>query len=276
MSRVLIVGLGSIGNRRARMLAEMGHCVFTCDPAVGAAQFDDLSFALDVLKSEYGGLQAALVCTPAAAHYEVARQCVEAGIPSFIEKPLCATWEDLSRFGDLARYCAAIADPPAIGVACNMRYAYDVESAGYPFATLWSEKPLWDWRPGAMKAYGENGIILESAVHELDVACSLFGPIRSAEVVGSADNVTICVRHECGESAIICNWSDYADTRRYLMLQGHAERPPRYVEPDLSDDMYRREMADFLAGRFVNPLATALRVTDVAIRLQEEVSRESA
>lgn len=261
--RVLVIGCGSIGSRRARLLAEMGHTVTGVDPVAGRC----VGFPGGVFLGLDGGLahgpyDAAFVCTPADTHLEVARQCVEAGIRTFIEKPLCTTWGALAGFGRLA---AAYPDVP-VGVACNLRYAYDLAADLFEEPVLlWSRKPLKDWRPGAVGAYLANGIVLESAIHEIDFAVSVKGPIMEASALVDRDRAVLSFIHERGSSVIDVDWSSDTDTCRGALLNNGV-----VAAPDLSDEMYRREMAAFLDGPPANPLADALHTTAWALRLQAQ------
>ncbi|MEC7565213.1 MAG: Gfo/Idh/MocA family oxidoreductase [Planctomycetota bacterium] len=92
--RVLIVGVGSIGERHLRCFQNTGRCsVIFCEPhaelrAVIAQRynlsehFDDLSAAI-LAKPD-----AAVICTPAHLHVSQARQLASAGVHLLIEKPL--------------------------------------------------------------------------------------------------------------------------------------------------------------------------------------------
>ena len=55
------------------------------------------------------GIQAVAVATPAATHYDVVRQCLEAGKDVFVEKPLALNAEEGQRLVALAQ--PAVADP---------------------------------------------------------------------------------------------------------------------------------------------------------------------
>ena len=253
--RVLVIGCGSIGSRRARLLAEMGHAVTGIDIA------DSLADALTA------GPAAAFVCTPADTHYEIASACAAAGVPTFIEKPLCASWADLARFSALP-----LRSDRQVNVACNMRYAYN----GFPASSmlhLESSQPLKDWRPGAEVTYRAHGIVLESAIHELDLIRYWLGPIARAEIVGTADRVLIGTTHRDGGTASIrCDWGENAEGERFVLSIGYG----RTLWPDTSDQMYRREMVDWLDAvkrdsMPVNSLARALEVTAWALRLRDQL-----
>lgn len=92
--RILVVGVGSIGERHARCFHETGRAeVSICElnPDLRQQVADRYSFS-----GSFGSLEealenpptAAVICTPAQVHIPVAQQLAEAGIHLLVEKPL--------------------------------------------------------------------------------------------------------------------------------------------------------------------------------------------
>ncbi len=97
--RVLVVGVGSIGQRHARIIYELGHEVAPCDnnPALvdevctrhGLSQgFVDYQQALSQ------GFDAVVVCTPNHLHAPVALAALAQGCHVLMEKPIAHTLDD--------------------------------------------------------------------------------------------------------------------------------------------------------------------------------------
>jgi len=268
--RVLVIGCGSIGSRRARLLAEVGHEVLGFDP-LRYASADPPPYP-SAQHHYWQKADAAFICTPAETHLDIARECVEVGIPTFIEKPLALSLDGVSDLMTLA----ADRNVPVM-VACNLRFAYgDVPPEDWPVPLLfWSHKPLRDWRPGAVETYTENGIIMESAIHELDLVYSISGPIQRAQISVAGNRHLMVISHDgAGPSVLDIDWSDSAETKRCAMVLGGG-----VAVPDLTDRMYELEMAHFLdcvqmGVQPCNTLADASHVLGWALHLRDELRNQ--
>lgn len=288
--RVLIVGAGSIGKRRARLLAEMGHGVSVADEPLFES-FEEAADLNDWHERMFGPrcwerrpnsviltdidtatrnaeVAAAFICTPAETHWTLTADLLRNRIPAFVEKPL-----DASATSVLA---ASISTPDTIVMgACNMRWAYSLPARRWRHLLMVSQCPLERWRPGATSIYGEHGIILESAIHEMDVAYSVLGRIEAAEVEGDLNACEIRLTHERGTSHIVADWREDSGTNRSVVAIDE-DYQQHSLMPDTSDDMYRSEMEHFLecvrtGERPCNTLADAAHVCGWAIRLTDQL-----
>ncbi|XVH33845.1 Gfo/Idh/MocA family oxidoreductase (plasmid) [Haloferacaceae archaeon DSL9] len=96
--RAGVIGVGSMGQNHARAYAELGttslEAVFDVDTARAEAvaarhgtvalEMDDFLAAVDI----------ASIAVPTAFHYEMARQCIEAGVHVLVEKPFVDNVEE--------------------------------------------------------------------------------------------------------------------------------------------------------------------------------------
>ena len=284
--RVLIVGAGSIGSRRARLLAEMGHEVTLYDldqtrascaaGGAGCAVWDQ-----EGRRSPFGPngepwsgrwqFDAAFVCTPADTHIRMANHCISAGWRGlFIEKPLSTSMDGIPEL---------IAECEARGVvtmgACNMRWAYPRTHELWPRVSIEDSRPLDDWRPGARDAYGQSGIVLEAGIHWLDLAAALIGRIEEVELEAEGcddDHIRLLARHAHRSATILLDWRPTAPTVREVIVSGRGAR--RVLFPDWSDEMYRSEMAHFLAHvesgtATTNPIANAAETLRWALKARD-------
>ena len=90
---VAVVGCGYWGKNLVRVFSQLGALGCVCD--TDAARFSALKIQgnppkytgklADVLAD--AGIRAVAVATPAATHYDVVKQCLEAGKDVFVEKP---------------------------------------------------------------------------------------------------------------------------------------------------------------------------------------------
>jgi UDP-2-acetamido-3-amino-2,3-dideoxy-glucuronate N-acetyltransferase len=91
---VAVVGCGYWGKNLVRVFSQLGALRCVCD--TDSARFSSLAIQGDppkftnVLADVLGNadIQAVAVATPAATHYQVVKQCLEAGKDVFVEKPL--------------------------------------------------------------------------------------------------------------------------------------------------------------------------------------------
>jgi predicted dehydrogenase len=108
---IAIIGCGYWGVNYIRLFEELAESrvVTVCDPQTERLQeisrrFPgiDLSADLDIALNK-DGVDAVVVCTPATAHYEVSRRCLEVGKHVLVEKPITTTVteaEDLINLAD--------------------------------------------------------------------------------------------------------------------------------------------------------------------------------
>jgi predicted dehydrogenase len=193
--KLLVVGAGSIGARHVANAAPLGEtAVVDLDAAraaraaapVGATVFERLD---DALAWRPDGV---VVATPHETHDAIARRCLPLGRPILVEKPLTPR---------AAEAAALAADADAAGVplftVCNMRFHIGPStlkrtlSALGPvrFARLHYGNYLPNMRPGAdyrtlyCARRATGGGVIRDAIHEIDYACWLFGPVAAVTCV---------------------------------------------------------------------------------------------
>lgn len=267
MLDVLVVGLGSIGRRHARIWANLGANVTGVDPIVAHDSLD-LPLAgvfanLDRLRAARGNLEPALVivATPSAQHVDdllnLADRWPAAKI--FVEKPLATSQAQLGRIKEW------LADSPAAGervtVAGNMRFhtgpatihqaLAKVEVYGQPLALdavtgsyLPNWRPKQDYRENyAARRYTGGGVILDG-IHELDLAIWLAGRVskaagmvslsRSLEIE-TEDRANLVLRHANGvQSHVAMNYLDRGVTRRLQLVTSEGTLLWDWHEPQVT------------------------------------------
>lgn len=102
-----VIGIGYLGKEHARIYRELGTSelvgVSDSDPA-RKAKADELGvpFYPDY-RDLLGQVQAVSIATPTFTHYEIAKQCLEAGVHTLIEKPITLKLADANELIALAR-----------------------------------------------------------------------------------------------------------------------------------------------------------------------------
>ena len=193
----LVVGLGSIGERHVRNLQHLGvgELIVCRSRGLPPRGVDPDSFEVVI------GLEAALlrrpdfavICTPTSLHFAQALACIEAGVPTLIEKPATTTREELSRLR-----AAAMAHGTLWSVAYMMRHHPLLKRAKAlirsgelgalrSFRSHWGEY-LPDWHPWedyrdsyAAKAALGGGALLTLS-HDLDLAAWFLGVLDEVAV----------------------------------------------------------------------------------------------
>ncbi|UZN02966.1 Gfo/Idh/MocA family protein [Cellulomonas sp. S1-8] len=129
-----------------------------------------------------------LVTLPHGQHYEVIRQCVEAGSHVLIEKPLVPDVESATSLLELAeRSGRSIVTLTQRPIRPEFRYLRHVlDTIGEPYWAEWCYSmafaaPTSGWRSEWEHARG--GVLLDMGYHALDVLTDVFGP---AEVLGAS------------------------------------------------------------------------------------------
>jgi predicted dehydrogenase len=175
-SRALVIGYGSIGQRHARLLAELGvdiACV-TQQFTTQCESFDSIPRALEAWNPDY-----VVIASPTSKHASdlssLLDNCFQG--PILVEKPL---------FSDVTVLNKPL--PDTVFVGYNLRFHDSVQQLklilkDQPILTvsLWNAQYLPDWRPGrdyratssAKKSAG--GGVLRDLSHDLDLLLYLFG-----------------------------------------------------------------------------------------------------
>jgi predicted dehydrogenase len=184
----LVIGAGSIGQRHAKNLKNLGINVtlFDTDGDIltracsegGYYSTEDLNYAL--CKQPF---DLALVCTPTHLHIPIAQSVADAGVNLFIEKPLSHSWNGIEKListvkkNDLyATMGFMLRFEPGLKHLKNL-----IDPKDIAFAQVEGGSYMPAWRPGTdyRKTYCSNssmggGAILDG-VHEIDYICWLLG-----------------------------------------------------------------------------------------------------
>lgn len=211
--RILIAGLGAIGQRHARNLRTLrgdgvellayrqrrlkqviteslsSDASRDVEEELGVTTFDDLDAALAARPD------AVFICTPSSQHVAIAQRAADAGCHLFIEKPVSNT---LDGVGQLLQ---SVADRKLIAVVgCQWRFhpcvialhvllttrsLGDVRSAELDYADYLPDwHPYEDYRTSyAARAELGGGVVL-TQIHDYDLAFWLFGAPRAVRAAG--------------------------------------------------------------------------------------------
>jgi len=196
VSRILVLGCGSIGQRHIRNLLSLNAdniLVFDTDQEK-LREVKNISLAIET--SDNLSLlwkknpEIAFIAVPTSLHLKYALMAARRGCHLFIEKPLSHNTKGINYFLSIIRKNKLITL-----VGCNMRFYWaiseikklvDKEAIGRIIsARIEAGQYLPDWRPGQdySKSYSARkklggGVILD-AIHEIDYAQWIFGDIKN-------------------------------------------------------------------------------------------------
>lgn len=175
MIRMGVIGVGAMGSHHARILSDLpgAGLVGVYDrngrqAAAVASRYATRAFASpEALLAE---VDAVVVAVPTELHYEIGRQALAAGCHVLMEKPLA---HDLQTAGDLCRQAAALGQELMVGyverfnpAVARLRDLLDGEDLlSLTFTRVGPEPPR----------SGETGVILDLAIHDLDLLLHLSG-----------------------------------------------------------------------------------------------------
>ncbi|HVC95758.1 MAG TPA: Gfo/Idh/MocA family oxidoreductase [Pirellulales bacterium] len=220
--KVLVIGVGSIGERHVRCFQDTGRAdaslleideglARTVAVRYGVSVHADLDSALAT------GVEAAVVATPAPLHVPLATRLVEAGLHVLIEKPLGTTLDGIERLrqavverGVVAAVAYVYRLHPALAAMrqaiCEGRFGRPVELvavAGQHFPTY---RPAYRTIYYADRASG-GGAIQDALTHLVNAGEWLLGPM---------DRLVVDARHQLLEDV------DVEDTVHVLARHGPA------------------------------------------------------
>lgn len=212
--KVVLVGLGRMGANHLRVLKETPG--FELVAVVDAqAVKPDLGVPLVRSVADLKGLdfEAAVVATPTVTHHELALELIAMGKHLLIEKPIASTFEQgreilaaahakgtklvvghVERFNPAVRKLREIIREGFLGTAIHFAFT---RVGGYPKTVL-----------------AGNNVILDLAVHDIDVLRSMVGPVKLEHSMchvtwheGVFDTAEIFLAAGTGASATVhVNW----------------------------------------------------------------------
>jgi UDP-N-acetylglucosamine 3-dehydrogenase len=178
-TKIALVGLGRMGKNHMRVLRSTPglELVAVVDPHVhppvdlGPARF--LCHASDLVAIDF---DAAIVATPTATHYGIARALTRMGKDLLVEKPIAGTFADGE---DLLERTEARGTRLVVGHVERfnpaVRRLREILRAGRLGTPLHFEFTRAGGCPETVRG---NNVILDLAVHDMDVLRSLVGPVK--------------------------------------------------------------------------------------------------
>jgi UDP-N-acetylglucosamine 3-dehydrogenase len=213
--RILLVGAGKMGSNHLRVLSAEKNLQITgvVEPFLKPDLPAGVKLYTSISQVDPNSFDAALIATPTETHFEVAKQLIEFKKDLLVEKPLASTPKQASELIDRAK-AAGIKlfvghverSNPAV------RRLKEIIAKGWIGKAIHCSFTRVGGYPQNVKS--GNNVLLDLAVHDLDVFQYLFGSfhvkssiIHSTIVPGTADTAEILLKGNSGISANIhVNW----------------------------------------------------------------------
>jgi predicted dehydrogenase len=270
--RALLIGYGSIGQKRAHILRDFGWKVTIWEPdalrrlAARADGFTDVEPGGDATR--VNGTEVAFICSPPIYHADHAIACLQVA-HVFIEKPIAHTLEDAHKIME-----AHDLSDKHVMVGCNYRFwnglrfkpeqldAIEI-SMRYHLPTV---RP--NWQESYVNDPVQGGVVLDSGSHAIDLAQWLAGqisrienacpgPFRKATTGVVEDDVMIFLQHRNGiRTGIGLDWT----TKRAAHLVTFTTKVGHRWTSNLyngTDAMFQREMRAFLRSVTRVPISSS-------------------
>ncbi len=247
--RVLIIGLGSIGKRHARLLQQHFPYELVALRSLRSQGQNDLGIPEVYSWDEVDGqsFDVAVIANPTFMHLDTALRCARRGFHLFLEKPIDCT---LSGLSDLLktvqdRKLSAYVAYPLRFHAVVRRLKEQLAEHTVLHASLMCASFLPDWRPGRdyrtvhshFRDQG-GGVLLEMS-HELDMAEYLFGPILEIKGVLNRVSDLTADADDCADLVV-----SHGSRTTNIHLNLFSRCPRRFVEIDTSDGYLRGDLRD--------------------------------
>jgi UDP-N-acetylglucosamine 3-dehydrogenase len=214
--RIVVAGYGRMGKAQLRVARETPglEVVAVVDPAAAPApELGAIRRYNHVSELDPSTFDAAVVATPTALHFEVAKELVGMGKHLLIEKPITSTFAQASEL-----LAAVEAKGIRLAVGHVERFNPAVRKLREILKENWLGTPI-HFSFTRVGGYPDtlitgNNVMLDLAVHDIDILRCLVGPVRLAHSVchaiwkkGVVDTAEILVEAKSGPSASMhVNW----------------------------------------------------------------------
>jgi len=224
---ILIVGLGSIGERHLRCFQATERCVVSgCEPNKDLrdavqSRYDCECFASQEEALSSSHWDAAVICTPANSHIPIAIECIKAGLQLLIEKPLSISLDEIDTLTTLALRREAIVrvayvyrSIPVVAAARDLVHSGKIGEIKHVVVTAGQNFPA--ARPAYASTYFASrstggGCIQDALTHNLHAVEWIVGPIekvfcdashQALKNVETEDTVNLLSRLQGGVPAV--------------------------------------------------------------------------
>ncbi len=245
--KIGVIGVGGWGKNHLRVLSELGCLAAFCDVNEGRVKVYEKKYGVqgyrsvdDMLQKE--ALDAVTICTPTITHSELAKKTLNSGLHTFVEKPLTITSKEGDELLEIAEKQGVILTSgyierfnPAVTALKDIIVSGRV---GEPLLLEFHRESKW------LGNVRDVGIILDTAVHDIDTARWVFGSepkvvfARTGQIISqNEDFATIILGFNQKKTAFIAsNWVTPKKVRRLITVCTEGIVTIDFITQDLQID----------------------------------------
>lgn len=283
--QIAVIGSGAMGRNHIRVLREMSDVdlVATVDPsplALNSAGSLTVSYSDCSELIATRSVDAAIVAAPTEFHLSIGTQLLHAGIPTLIEKPLAISYQQSLQLVETSR---STGTPLLVGHVERYNPVVAAAKRCIDEGMLGDIASISARRVGLAPPAVQNGnnVILDMAVHDLDIIPWLFGRqpesivARTGRAVGrSADDYAdILMSFGSGSGFVQANWLTPVRIRTLTITGIEAYAELDYIAQTLR--VYRhRAFSGTASFEDLRTLAGQIRANDIPVDRAEPLKRE--
>lgn len=229
MARIAVVGLGGWGKNHVRVLSELKALKALCDIDRVKVGFYEEKYDVNAYTSMdemlcKEELDAITICTPTCLHYEMAFKAINAGLHTFVEKPLTYVSREGEELMKLAKEKKVILTAGYIErfnpAVVELKKILEEERVGKPILLEFHRENKW------MGNIRDVGVIQDTSVHDIDTARWIFNSepkvvyARTGRVISpNEDFAVIILGFEDQKTAFITsNWVTPKKVRQLIAV----------------------------------------------------------
>jgi len=251
--KIVQVGLGQWGKNHYRILKEMGMIDAVCDTEFtdeevtdsleqGIPKYTSLTDMIFDIKPDV-----AIVTTPTSTHFHIAHKLLLSGIHTFIEKPFTQSAND-------GLQLIRLAEKNGLKLTCGYIERFNPVTQ-YIQKVTETPKLLEFHRTSKIPIHIKDvGIVMDTAVHDIDTACYLFGsrPIKILSTISNVqgenveDEAVIVLVFNEGVATITVSWNTNVKSRTvhatytdFIIRGDFVEKTVQKTNSDGSSTKYR-------------------------------------
>lgn len=243
--RTAVIGTGHQGKYHADKYASLPGSRLVCIVDTDSARGEELAGQYDAdYLSDYRGLQgrvdAVSIAVPTAAHFEIARACLENGIHVLLEKPITSTLDEAARL-------ISLADEKDLVLQVGHLERFNAAILAVEHYTK-TPRFIESYRIAPFRERGTDiNVILDLMIHDIDLIQGIVNlPIRQLDASGTpviSDHIDIANARITFDNGCVANVTasrvSRKSERRIRIFQDDA-----YMSVDMLErkvDVYRRD-----------------------------------
>ncbi len=228
--KIAIIGCGRWGTNHLRILSELLKRENISAADINKNILKNIEKYTDKFYTDYKELikkekpDGIIIATPSITHYKIARYCIEKGIDTFVEKPLCTSLKEAEALLNLAYKKNVLLVPGHLFLF--KKFFKKIKNS---FNKKYVNSTLYFSRINNGPSILNEGVIYDLAVHDIYITLNLLGTkpekvyTYGRIISGALVEANIIITFPNGIANITCSWLGLSSTRFTHILNGSKE-----------------------------------------------------